>query len=54
VVGDDGYNCMGRYDLHDRLKASVLACPCELAEVQAKMSGLKSLSTGSVPKCRVW
>ena len=52
--GDDGYNCMGLYDLHDRLIVSLLACPGEFAQVYDKIRGMKSIYVGSVLECGVW
>ena len=52
--GDDGYNCMGLYDLHGRLTVLLLTCHGELAEVRGKMSGMKSIYVGSVLGYGVW
>ena len=42
--GDIGYNCMGRYDLHDRRMVSLLACPGELAAVHGKINETSKMS----------
>ena len=44
---EDGYNCMGRYDIHGGLTVSLLACPGELAELYGEVSGMKSLHTST-------
>ena len=43
--GDDGYNCMGRYDLHDGHMVSPLPCHGELAAVHGKIN-----ETSKMPK----
>ena len=48
-------HCMGQYDPRGSMYAvSLLACHSEHAEVYGKMSGRKSLCTGSGLKSGVW
>ena len=45
---------MGRYELHDGVIVSLLTYYGEHVGAHGKMSGMKSLCTGSVLKSGVW